>query len=160
MEKLHNSQLTINFKANMFRFEWTMSCAPNVLRACFDLFVSSALSTRKYHESSYCLVTTRKKTKTLTVTFQQNLTKPNANIWFNEMQAVPSILLLVTNKRRCTEDAGKMFGADAICANVAKQICVFVLIILKSRVSYQILAQIIDLEDLSRRFGPSYLRLS
>ena len=52
-------------------------------------------------------------------------TKPNGNIWFNEMQAVPSILLLVTNKRRCTEDAGKKFGADAISANVAKHICVF-----------------------------------
>ena len=27
-----------NFKANMFCFEWTLSCAPNVLRASFWLF--------------------------------------------------------------------------------------------------------------------------
>ena len=32
---------------------------------------------------------------------------------------------MALSQRRCTEDAGKMFGADAISANVAKHICVF-----------------------------------
>ena len=85
----------------------------------FDFLVSSALSTRKYHESSffpslhtYCLVITRK----------------NKNVdsdFSTKRKLFQSILLLVTNKRRCSEDVGKMFGADAISANVAKHICVF-----------------------------------
>ena len=97
-----------NFKANMFCFEWTMSCAPNVVRACFWLFrfkriVNTQVSWVFVLPVAWCLLPcyNAKKTKTLTVTFQQNQTRTFDSMKCKLFQV--SCFLWLTN-----EDALKM----------------------------------------------------
>ena len=126
--------LSTKEKSLQFQSKHVLFWVDDVMRAkCVAcVFLTFSFQAHCQHASIMSLLSSRRLMLTALLQREKNKnvdsdfsTKPNANIWFNEMQAVPSILLLVTNKRRCTEDAGKKFGADAISANVAKHICVF-----------------------------------